>query len=476
MNTGSRLTPHASRLTLHSPCFARQAGSVLIIVMWIAFGLVSVALYFAHSMTFELRSSDNRLASLEAEQALEGGARYVNYVLTTMGTNGVVPDWNYYQREGVQVGPGRFWLIGRADQQTVPTEPTFALIDEAGKLNLNTATTNMLEMLPRMTPELAAAILDWKDADSNVNMGGAESETYNRLQPAYNCKNAPFESIEELRLVYGATLDILYGEDANLNGALDLNENDGAVLLPDDNHDGRLDPGILDYVTVCTRQPNTGRTNVNNSQQFRPLLQQAFGDARANQILLAAGLVTARAPGRSGFGGGGPNAIVVATQIRSLLEFYIKSQMTAEEFTQIAGALTVTNAPYIDGLVNVNTARAEVLACVPGIGSDNALAVVGYRQANPDKLDSIAWVKDVLDQASAIRAGRYLTTESYQFTADIAAVGHRGRGYTRVRFIFDTSSGVPQILRRQDLTRLGWALGDTTRQKLSVALATTAYQ
>src|SRR5262245_58666503 len=46
-----------------------RSGSVLIIVLWIAFGLVSLALYFAQSMTFELRSADNRAAAIEAEQA-----------------------------------------------------------------------------------------------------------------------------------------------------------------------------------------------------------------------------------------------------------------------------------------------------------------------------------------------------------------------------------------------------------------------
>src|SRR5437016_980015 len=60
---------------------ARESGSVLIIVMWVAFGLVSVALYFAQSMIFELRASDNRVAELEAEQAIEGAARYVTYLL-----------------------------------------------------------------------------------------------------------------------------------------------------------------------------------------------------------------------------------------------------------------------------------------------------------------------------------------------------------------------------------------------------------
>jgi len=96
-------------------------------------------------------------------------------------------------------------------------------------------------------------------------------------------------------------------------------------------------------------------------------------------------------------------------------------------------------------------------------------SLVAYRQSNPDKLTSVAWVAQALDRSSAIQAGPYLTVESYQFTADIAAVGHHGRGYSRARFIFDVSEGTPKIRYRQDLTRLGWALGQTTRQRLLLA-------
>jgi hypothetical protein len=57
----------------------------------------------------------------------------------------------------------------------------------------------------------------------------------------------------------------------------------------------------------------------------------------------------------------------------------------------------------------------------------------------------------------------YVTTQSFQFTADIAAVGPFGRGYRRVKFIFDISEGTPKIIYRQDLSRLGWALGEKAR-------------
>ena len=124
----------------------------------------------------------------------------------------------------VPVGDAAFWFIGRSDQQTALDEPWFGFVDEASKLNLNTATAAMLEQLPRMTPELAAAIVDWRDSNSTVSDGGAEDETYQRLNPPYRCKNAPFESIDELRLVYGMTDEILYGDDANMNGYPDENE------------------------------------------------------------------------------------------------------------------------------------------------------------------------------------------------------------------------------------------------------------
>jgi type II secretory pathway component PulK len=123
----------------------------------------------------------------------------------------------------------------------------------------------------------------------------------------------------------------------------------------------------------------------------------------------------------------------------------------------------------IPGRVNVNTASEAVLACLPGIGVSNAPAVVAYRQSNRTLRNSIAWLKDVLDPANAFQAGPYVTGQSYQFTADIAAVGHHDRGYRRVQFVFDTSEGTPRIAFRHDLTSLGWALGPETRRTLQLA-------
>ncbi len=431
------------KLTVFS-CRHLRAGSVLIIVLWIALGLVAITLYFANSMSSELRASDNRISMLTADQAIEGAARYVAQVLAEQATNGLVPYFSDYANEAVALGEVHFWLIGRADDQTTPNQITFGLVDEASKLNINNTnlTAEMLELLPRMTPELAAAIIDWRDADEEITAGGAEAETYARLPEPYLCKNAPFDSVDEVRLVSGATMDILLGEDLNRNGVLDPNENDL-------DRNGLADPGILEYLTVASQEPNTRadgteRLNINgNRAELETMLGEVFGEARAGQI--AAQLPPPNRP------------------FDSILDFYRVSEMTAAEFAQIETEITTEAGPVILGRVNVNTASAAVLACLPGIGDDKALDLVNYRLSNASAVDSVAWVKEVLSESELEQAGPFLTGQSYQFTADIAAIGKFGRGYRRTRFVFDTTEGTPKIIYRQHLSHLGWALGKQTR-------------
>ena len=447
-------------------------AAVLVIVLWIAFGLVSIALYFGQSMMFNLQAADNYEASVEADQAIEGAARYVSAILTNLqqqvlsqDTNmpgililpgviqaytpqsGQTPFTQTYQGQDVSVGNAHFWLIGRDTGGTSNVNsgvPVFALVDEASKLNLNTATLDMLEALPFMTSDLAASILNWRTNSAAITAGGAELE-YGMLNPPYHCKNAPFETIDELKLVIGATTDILYGADINLNGILDANENNQNTLQTVANLDGGLNAGILEYVTVYSREPNTqldGTPRINISARgqagLRTVLQNALSADRATQILQQLGR----------------NATFT-----SVLQFYISSGMTADEFAKVSDALTVSADPYIQGLVNVNTASATVLACLPGIGVNNAQTLVTYRQTHPDQLATVAWVAQALGNDGATQAGPYITAKSYQLTADVAAVGHHGRGYRRTLFVFDTSGGTPQIIYRRDLNQMTRALG-----------------
>ena len=432
----------------------RERASVLIIVLWVCIGLVSIALYFANQMTYELRAADNRVSGVMADQAIEGAARYLSLALQNYATNGAVPDNTQFKCEAVAVGDAKFWLIGRDPNEGNSTEPYFGLIDEGAKLNLNNVSTNVFQYLPNVTSDFADAIMDWRGTNGIVSLDYASL--------GYAPKYAPFETVDELRLVYGATADMLVGEDLNRNGALVANEKDL-------NSNGELDPGLFDDVTVYTREPNfhsdgSLMTNVNTAarSQIRSLLQNAGISTSYLDQLIATNANARPYAGTLGF----------ALRCKNV-------GISSDGFAKLQGNVTViatTNA-YIRNRVNVNTANFDVLtALFMGANVDEQTAVsaaqtlVTYRRQNPGNLGSITWVIDALGNnnqvVTALAKHDWLTTRSYQFTADVAAIGPFGRGYRRVKFIFDVSDGSPKILYRQDLSRLGWALGEKTRQTL----------
>jgi type II secretory pathway component PulK len=456
----------------------KQRGSILIVVLWVVFGLIAVTLYFAHSMTMDLRASDNRTAGIEAEQAIEGARRYMTCVLSNVNSSGVLPDPATYANQAVQVGNARYWLIGRGDGTDAATTAHFGLIDEASKLNLNSASSNMLICLPRMTPELVLNIMAWRSTNTTSLAGGAESASYSQLPQPYLCKNAPFESVDELRLVYQMDMTTLSGEDANLNGVLDPNENDGDALPPSDNMNGQLEPGLLEYVTVYSREPST-YTNMTSSGSVSNITRLNITAATIitdptplEDILITNGIASDRA-----------KTIVqgaIATSPRgftSPLAFYYAAssgtgKMTTTEFMQIENSIRGSN---IVGLININTASATVLGCIPAwYEGSQAQQVVTYRQSITNSQNnlntSVVWItQSGVSQQDVLNAAPYLTGKSYQFMADIAAVGHNGRGYRRTQYIYDTTSGTPVIVHRQDLSALGWALGKDVRDKYLLA-------
>ena len=264
-----------------------HGGSILIIVLWIALGLVTVTLYFANSMSLEMKAAENRVAALASDQAIEGAARYVKSVLTNLATNGTVPDVTSYYSEAVPVGESRFWLIGRPVNYNVePDQVFFSLVDESSKINLNTASLETLSLLTNMTLELAANVFDWRNTNGSVSENGDGPTIYAQLNPAYMCKTAPFETIDELKLVYPMDSGLLFGEDRNLNGALDPGE-------MDTNRNNIVDSGILEYVTVYSREANTApdgsqRINVSNpttsATQLRSMLQTNLTTVRLNEV------------------------------------------------------------------------------------------------------------------------------------------------------------------------------------------------
>jgi type II secretory pathway component PulK len=420
----------------------RTSGTVLIVTIWVVLVLAGLALVFARSMRVSAIVAANHTASLEAECIAAGAAEYIRAQLVKGEEEEMTPDEKSDLYQAMEVGEGYFWVLhsnlGDDDDYA------YGLTDEASKINLNSASQEMLQNLPGMTAELAASIIDWRDEDSEVSTGGAESEYYLLQSEPYNCKNAPLQTVEEILLIKDASAELLFGEDTNLNGILDDHENDGGLSEPVDNRDGRLDTGFYDYVTVYSVEANTDsegnpRINLNDSgsrADLQTALQELFKEERALEIM-------ALMPTNPSYD--------------SILEFYFQTGMTSDEFAQLADKLTTSDDETFPGLVNINTAPKEVLMCLPGLEESDADALLSYRESKSE-LPSIAWIVEVLDQNKAVAIGSYITVRSQQYSADIVCLSGNGRAYQRYKAVLDMQSGTPKVVYWKSLTSFGWPL------------------
>ena len=416
-------------------------GTVLIVTIWVVLVLASLALVFARSMRVTAIVSANHVASLEAECIAAGASEYIKAQLMADHEDETIEEATA-EMKAMEVGQGYFWVL--LSNLEDDREFAYGLTDEAGKINLNSASEEMLLNLPGMTSELAASIIDWRDEDSEISTGGAEDEYYLLLSESYNCKNADLETVGEILLIKGASEELLYGEDTNLNGILDDHENDGSLSEPDDDRDGRLDTGFYDYVTVYSVEANVDsdgsqRLNINDAQsrqQLQTLLQEALGEERTLEIM-------AMVPTNASY--------------ENILEFYYGAGLKSEEFGQLADKLTTSDEETLPGLVNVNTASKEVLLCLPGLEESDVESLLSYRQSNED-LDSIAWVTEALDRDKAVAIGSYITVRSFQYSADIICLSGNGRAYKRYKAVYDMQSGSPKVVYWKSLTHFGWPL------------------
>jgi type II secretory pathway component PulK len=170
----------------------------------------------------------------------------------------------------------------------------YGVIDESGKINLNSLLKwdptgqkghDLLMLLPNMTDDIASSIMDWLDPDDDTRTNGAESDYYQTLNPPYNAKNGPLDTLDELLLVKGVTPQLLYGNDANHNGVFDADEVDAMG-------NGTVDQGWSAYLTVFTHETNVDasgnpRINLNDSDlnSLSDKLIAALGEDMANYII-----------------------------------------------------------------------------------------------------------------------------------------------------------------------------------------------
>ena len=231
-----------------------QRGSVVVVVVW-AVAIAAVLVAATQIVTFrQAVVGRETLARVQARWAARAGVEQMIAIMEFHLENAdpddpmaPVRDMEEHALGGTATGT---WDIRHFLDGVEWAGP----LDEGAKLNINTATRTQLTNLPNMTPDVVDAIVDWRDADDNVGQLGAERDYYTGRSMGYAPRNGSFRSVAELELVAGAWPKYVRGEDWNLNGRLDPNEDDGPKSFPEDKPDGKLDAGWAGYLTAYSKQ------------------------------------------------------------------------------------------------------------------------------------------------------------------------------------------------------------------------------
>jgi DNA uptake protein ComE-like DNA-binding protein len=420
-------------------------GFILIVVLWVLVILTVLALSFSHSMVVEYRISANGIDKLKtmelAKSGIERAIAEVSQDSTEIGT--LTSRWkvNTDGFQDITLGEGTYTLF-YPDISGSDAKQGFGLVDENSKLNINSATKEMIMRLPGADEIMADSIIDWRSATAKASTYGAKDEYYTQLNPPYKCKNGPLDTLEELLLVKGITPQILYGEDVNFNGILDPNENDGDANFPPDNADGKLDRGWYPYITIYSYDNNAAldgsrRININqaSSSQLRQLTQYGLSNSDISNI------VSYRRRNNNRF-----------SNLGDLLNV---PGITNQKFSAISDYITLSNNEKLVGLINFNTAPKEVLELLPGMTPDIADKVIETRNGTTGAFKNLGDIAEAIGKSSFQQVSNYATVRSSQFT--IQSVGKiAGKiGYTRLVAVIDRGVTPIRILYYRDISDLG---------------------
>lgn len=191
----------------------REKGIALFLVLWVLTLLSVIVGEFCHTMRTEVNITRNFKEQTQAYYLATAG---VNAAIRELIKNTVMPMETKPSEDELQEKKIE-WRANRDIPAVSFAGGTFKVEigNESGKININRAGEQLLKMMiGRFDIEdsdkemIVDSIIDWRDTDTFHRLNGAEDDYYLSLSPPYECKDADFDSIEELRQVKGITPEI----------------------------------------------------------------------------------------------------------------------------------------------------------------------------------------------------------------------------------------------------------------------------
>ena len=244
------------------PADSSCRGAVLLVVLIVFSALSLLAFGLCHRVRLELKITRMQSDELRSYHLALGGIRRAMAALRA-DEDREVDHFGEAWRLDTSATEEAFFQ-GQDGVRPGEYELSYATSDEEGRLNVNTSSPAGWATLPGLSEPVVYSILDWQDEDDHVGPGGAESPEYLQAPYGYRAKNGPITMVWELARVMHVDWFLFLGEDANGNYLLDSpEEDDGPRRRPEDNADGTLDLGILDYFTVY----GDGKINLNTASE-----------------------------------------------------------------------------------------------------------------------------------------------------------------------------------------------------------------
>lgn len=498
--------------------FRRRHDGMLLIIVLVTIVMMMLAAYtFTSLMQVELQSARVLSRRVQSKYLADSGVDYVRLFLATQRQDILAKGGLWDNAEMFQGVPaavdvndleqmGRFSVVApNLNDDGIPEGYRFGLVNESSKINVNAlpyydnwqpgSARQILLSLPQMTEEIADSILDWVDADDEVREFGTEGSYYRGQSPAYDVKNGPMDSLDEMLLVRDVTPELLFGLDVNRNGVLDDNETVGtnASSLEADMY-----LGWANYITLFSKETNLNgeglvRININGTDLdlLRDDLKSSFNDEWTNFILQyrinGPASITpspiddtiqsaAEVPIQlTGAESGKFTFASVVDLVETYVELedqngepvFLRSPINIEtlgiSMTTAMKSLTVYEGESIPGRINIMQAPRRTLEGIPGMDSDlidRIIQVREYELDDPEFLDINrnyeTWLltEFLVDVETMRSLMPFICVGGDVYQAEVIGYFGDGVGTSRAEAIIDTTVEIPKLVFWRDKTHL----------------------
>jgi type II secretory pathway component PulK len=318
-----------------------ERGVVLILAIFAVVLLSVLAVGISSAVRVELRASHSSLERMQGLFLAEAGIRQARAILL------------YDDRKLDTLQDG--WGPEAFQPLDLPHEfgAGFCRVrvdDACGRININKAG---LDTLFRLTGDLqvAQAIMAWRQL-----IAGEDDTYYESLLQPYAPRHGPFQTVGELLLVRGVTPDMFFGTDGK--------------------------PGLSD---LCTVEGISENTDANGSLRIGLNEFRNWGEFEAfqNSMMAKLGAVLTMYDATEIFNGWSRLTSSGLPGYSSLTQLATVAGLSYDKIVKVIDYLTVEPGISVAGLVNVNTARPEVIAALPGGSLALGAAIEARRRQVP---------------------------------------------------------------------------------------------